>query len=114
MIYNKIVNKCNELNVELSQHLLFVSIIEEKLYHFENGSLKKIYDVSTSRNPPSCIENSNGTPVGLHKIDGKIGAKLPIMTVFRGRIPSGLVSEQTQEEQAIIHRLYNKACKQIG
>ncbi|MBE6413634.1 MAG: L,D-transpeptidase [Verrucomicrobiaceae bacterium] len=100
MIYKKIVSKCNELNVELSQHLLFVSIAKEKLYLFENDTLIKIYDVSTSRNPPSCVENSNGTPIGLHKIDGKIGANAPLFTVFRGRIACGLVSEQTQEEQA--------------
>ncbi len=100
MIYNKIVSKCNELNVELSQHLLFVSIAEEKLYLFENDTLKRVFDVSTSRNPPSCVENSNGTPTGLHKIDGKIGTDAPLFTVFRGRVACGLVSEQTQEEQA--------------
>ena len=100
MIYNKIVSKCNELNVELSQHLLFVSIAEEKLYLFENATLKRVFDVSTSRNPPSCVENSNGTPTGLHKIDGKIGTGAPLFTVFRGRVACGLVSEQTQEEQA--------------
>ncbi len=100
MIYNKIVSKCNELNVELSQHLLFVSIAEEKLYLFEDKKLKKVFDVSTSRNQPSCVENSNGTPTGLHKIDGKIGANAPLFTVFRGRVACGLVSEQTPEEQA--------------
>ena len=99
MIYNKILTKCNELNVELSQHLLFVSIAEEKLYLFDGTSLTKVYEVSTSRNPPSCVANSNGTPTGLHKIDGKIGANVPLFTVFRGRVPCGLVSEQTPQEQ---------------
>lgn len=57
------------------------------------------YPVSTSRNPPSCVEGSLGTPWGLHKIDGKIGDGLPLDTVFRARKPDGLLSEQTDEEK---------------
>lgn len=56
--------------------------------------------VSTSRNPPSCVEGSLGTPLGLHKIDGKIGEGEALDTVFRARKPSGRLSEQPAEERA--------------
>lgn len=38
-----------------------------------------------------------GTPHGLHKIDGKIGADQPIDTVYRGRKPVGKIGEQPEE-----------------
>lgn len=98
-IYKKIVDKCNGLNVPTSQHLLFVSIAEQKLYFFCDAQLKKIYSVSTSRKPPSCVADSLGTPTGLHKIDGKIGDGEAIGTVFRARKPCGLISEQSLQEQ---------------
>ncbi len=98
-IYNEIVRECYGLNVCLSQHILFVSITSQTLSLFEDGVLKKVYSVSTSRKPPSCVENSNGTPLGLHKIDGKIGEGAPLRTVFRGRVSCGLVEEQTSAEQ---------------
>ena len=98
-IYNKIVNVCNGLNVGLSQHILFVSIAEQKLYLFADGKIMRTYNISTSRKKPSCVENSNGTPLGLHKIDGKIGAGEPSGTVFRARVPCGLISEQSLQEQ---------------
>ncbi len=60
----------------------------------------KTYTVSTSKNPPSCVENSLGTPNGLHKIAEKIGANEPIGMIFRGRVPSGKCYwEETPEEQ---------------
>ena len=99
-LLKKIVNACNELKVRATQHLIYVSIARQKLFLFDGGRLEKSYDVSTSRKPPSCVEGSLGTPTGLHKIDGKIGAGERLRTVFRARIPQGLVEEQSQEEQA--------------
>lgn len=95
----KIINVCNELKVCPTQHLIYVSIALQKLFLYKGGVLEKIYQVSTSRNPPSCIENSLGTPTGLHKIDGKIGAGEKLGTVFKGRIPHGLVCEQPEQER---------------
>jgi len=57
----------------------------------------KEYVVSTSRAPCSCVEGSLGTPLGLHKIDGKIGAGNPTDTVYVGRKPAGLISQQPAE-----------------
>lgn len=97
---DKIRAKCNDLNIAPSQHLLFVSIKEQKMFVFDGGKLWREFRVSTSRKPPSCLENSNGTPTGLHKIDGKIGAGEPLGTVFRGRVPCGAIEDQPPEERA--------------
>lgn len=70
------------------------------MYFFANDKIAQTYSISTSRKPPSCLENSLGTPTGLHKIDGKIGAGEKLRTVFRGRLPQGLIEEQTSEEKA--------------
>ena len=76
-----------------------MSIGEQKLYLFNGGALEREYPVSTSRAAPSCVKDSLGTPTGLHKIDGKIGSEAPLETVFRGRVPCGLVCEQPPEER---------------
>ncbi len=90
---------CDRLNIKPSEYLIYASIGEQKLYVFSKNTLLKIYPISTSRSEPSCVRDSLGTPTGLHKIDGKIGAGAPLDTVFRGRVPCGLICEQTPEEQ---------------
>lgn len=76
-----------------------MSIAKQKLYFFKDNSLFLEADVSTSRNKPSCLEGSLGTPLGLHIIDGKIGEGETFDTVFRARKPSGKLHEQTDEEK---------------
>ncbi len=78
------------------EHCIYVSICEQKLYLFSIGKLVKEYRVSTSRAKPSCIENSLGTPLGLHKIDGKIGGGEDLDTVFVGRKNVGLIKDQPE------------------
>jgi len=73
----------------MAEHCLCVKIGEQKLYHFEHGRLVRTYTVSTSLRPPSCIENSFGTPSGLHEVADKIGADAPEGTVFKARLPVG-------------------------
>lgn len=55
----------------------------------ENDTVAKVYDISTSKNPPSCKADSYGTPTGLHEIADKIGSGQPEGMVFKGRVPTG-------------------------
>lgn len=96
---DKITQAYQGLKVEPTKYLICVSICEQKLFLFCDRSLVKTYRVSTSRAAPSCVKDSLGTPTGLHFIDGKIGADAPLGTVFRSRIPQGLVSEQSEQER---------------
>ena len=66
---------------------------------FEDGKLSKVFAISTSKNPPSCIADSYGTPTGLHAIADKIGTDAPEGMVFKGRVATGqLYGEVSAEE----------------
>jgi lipoprotein-anchoring transpeptidase ErfK/SrfK len=50
-------------------------------------------------NGPGQLSGSGCTPLGLHYVRARIGADLPINTVFRGRRPTGeIYSEQLAEQ----------------
>ena len=55
----------------------------------EQGKEVKRYDVSTSKNGAGELNGSYCTPRGLHTIRAKIGAGLPLNTVFVDRRPTG-------------------------
>lgn len=76
-------------NVDVQNNCLYASIGEQKLHLWTKNSAPVEYPVSTSRKPPSCVENSLGTPLGWHKVVKKIGAGEPAGMVFIGRKPTG-------------------------
>lgn len=92
-LHSIVKKNAERLNVELTPDTLFVSIPQQKLFHFRNGELHKEYTVSTSKRPPSCIANSLGTPNGLHQIAQKIGEGEPEGMVFIGRRPKVIYQE---------------------
>ena len=55
------------------------------------GTLLKEYAVSTAKNGAGEQYDSGCTPRGMHVIRAKIGAGLPMNTVFVGRRPTGEV-----------------------
>jgi len=55
----------------------------------EQGREVSRYQVSTSKNGAGELNGSNCTPRGLHMIRAKIGAGLPVNTVFVDRRPTG-------------------------
>lgn len=83
--------RADQLRIPLSDPLLGVSIALQTCTFFKSNLPPRAYTVSTSRNPPSCRENSLGTPTGLHRIAEKIGDGAPPGMVFRGRQPTGQV-----------------------
>lgn len=83
----------------LTARLLIVSIRQQELALIRNGKLQRIFSISTSKNPPSCVENSFGTPLGLHALADKIGDGEPEGMVFKGRVALSHFSEFPVEEQ---------------
>ena len=73
----------------MSERLIHVSLPEQRLDVLEGQRVVATYPVSTARNGPGERRNSGGTPRGWHRIRIKIGAGLPINTVFVGRRPTG-------------------------
>lgn len=59
----------------------------------EEGQVLHRYPVSTSKFGTGCQNDSNQTPLGLHRIKDKIGGAMPINEVFIGRVPHGSLEE---------------------
>lgn len=66
-----------------------VSIQDQKLYLKSGDKIIKTYPVSTAKNGPGEIRDSECTPRGKHVIAEKIGDGCEINTVFVGRRPTG-------------------------
>ena len=71
----------------------------------KNGyRLREQFRISTSRFGIGQVENSNRTPLGLHRVARKIGGGSPIGTVFRSREAIGLKWEG-YPAASIVHRI---------
>lgn len=68
---------------------LIVSIAEQSMAFVCKDKIREVFPISTSKNPPSCLQDSHGTPTGLHAIADKIGANEPEGMVFKGRHAMG-------------------------
>ena len=73
----------------MNERLIRISIPEQRLMVLEGGEPVASYPVSTARNGPGERCGSGCTPRGWHRIRIKIGAGLPLNTVFVGRRPTG-------------------------
>ena len=69
-----------------------VDLLAQKLTAFDDsGEIFMETLVSTARNGPGEIQDSNCTPRGWHQIRAKIGDSMPENTVFRGRRPMNVL-----------------------
>jgi L,D-transpeptidase YbiS len=59
----------------------------------EAGQVLHRYPVSTSKYGTGSRNDSNQTPLGLHRIKDKIGGAMPVNEVFIGRMPHGNLEE---------------------
>ena len=100
--YTRVALKAKEQNLSVSSHFLYIAITEQTLYWYQEKILHAHYPISTSKAPPSCIENSFGTPLGLHKIAEKIGAGAKPGTVFKSRKSTGKTYQEKSEPQNLI------------
>jgi len=73
----------------MSERLIQISIADQRLTLSAGGRLRACYPVSTARNGPGERRGSECTPRGWHRIRIKIGAGLPLGTVFVGRRATG-------------------------
>ncbi len=66
-----------------------VSLSEQRLRLLEGERLAMDVAVSTAARGPGEVMDSGCTPRGWHVIRAKIGAGVPLNTVFKGRRPTG-------------------------
>lgn len=79
------LNKLEQLGVKQTPHVLVVSISEQKMRLYEEGNLTREFPVSTALNGSGQKINTSQTPLGLHRIQQKIGKQLPLGAMFNSR-----------------------------
>lgn len=72
---------------------LRVSLPRQAMDLIEAGQVVRTWPVSTAKNGPGERRGSGCTPRGWHRIRAKIGAGMPIGTVFKGRRPTGEICD---------------------
>ena len=82
-----------------SDNLLLGNIDKQEIAHYHKAKIVKCYSMSSSKQPPSCMENSLGTPWGLHVVCEKIGDGQKKGMVFEGRMPIGLIASECSLEK---------------
>ncbi|WP_162026804.1 MULTISPECIES: L,D-transpeptidase [unclassified Lentimonas] len=97
----RVKQSCEALSITPTHRQIIVSIERQELALISDGVIQRVFSISTSKNPPSCLADSYGTPLGLHALADKIGDGAPLGMVFKGRVPTGQKSsEYSEEEQA--------------
>ena len=84
---------------------LRIDIARQRLDVLRDTEICRSYPVSTSRFGLGFEVGSNKTPVGQFVVGEKIGAGLPLGTIFRSRTPTGQIALQGGEEDLILTRI---------
>ena len=85
--------KCRALNLAPTDDLLCVSVGQQRLRWYRRSdssapgsyALRETFVCSTSKYGIGQKRNSYRTPLGLHRVKEKIGAGMPIGTIFKSR-----------------------------
>ena len=72
--------------------LLYVDIESQTMLHIKKGTVLRKYDISSSVYGTGSIANSLKTPLGKHEIYKKIGDKLPVNAILKGRVWNGAIA----------------------
>ena len=89
--------------MDTPSHFLFVSVEEQTLSHI-HAKCELTFSISTAKKGTGQQNGSFQTPLGLHRIAEKIGGDEPIGTVFKGRKPIRVDSED-DTSPGIKHRI---------
>ncbi len=75
------------------KELLFVAIKQQRIYLIRQEKMITSYPISTSKYGTGEIANSKKTPLGLHKIQNKIGKGVPLRGIIKGGVFTGQKAE---------------------
>lgn len=90
----------------MSRTLLLVSIPNQELRVWTEGTLRGSFVVSTAANGVGCAEGSGCTPTGWHRIAAIHGDGQPTGTRFVSREPVGLWQGEPVEEDWVLTRIF--------
>ena len=106
-----IIQKVNNYISSDYSELLFISIENQNMYHIKEGEIIKQYTISSSEYGTGSEAGSNKTPLGLHKVKKKYGAKTPINgrmvgRVFYGRIATIYKDKKKSKTDDVTSRIF--------
>jgi hypothetical protein len=87
--FESYLRRLTERQIRGTHHALIASLCEQKLGLFTGQKLSFTCDISYAAKGRSCVENSLGTPWGLHCVAEKHGHGAPKGMVFIGRQATG-------------------------
>ena len=86
---------------------LVISIPDQRMALLDGRAIVAEYVISTALKGVSETFNTEGTPRGLHVISEKLGHGQPVGMIFKGREPTGVISELNPGgEPPVITRLF--------
>jgi L,D-transpeptidase YbiS len=91
--------------MQTSEPVVRISIRDQRLDLLSGDEVLASYPVSTSRFGLGSEEGSFKTPLGRFRIAEKIGAGMPLGSVFRGRVPLAPDDPLPQTEDLITTRI---------
>ena len=84
---------------------LVVSVDDQRMDVFAGGELLKSFVVSTATKGVGFAEGSFRTPTGRFRIAEKIGADMPLNTIFKARVPTGIWDGGAGEGDLVLTRI---------
>ncbi len=78
---------------------LEVDITAQTMTVLQHDNVFRVYSISSAKNGVGEVNGSEQTPRGLHLIRAKIGADMPVNTVFVQRRPTGEIYHLNMREQ---------------
>jgi lipoprotein-anchoring transpeptidase ErfK/SrfK len=82
-----------------------VDMARQTLHLLLNGVVVKSWPVSTSKFGPGSEPGSFKTPIGKFRICDKIGADAPAWSVFKSRVPTGVLALPGGDEDGVLTRI---------
>ncbi len=102
----EVTERLKGLGQPAAEHCIVVSVDQQKLWHFRGSDLET-YVVSTARAGRGCVQDSQQTPTGLHRVCEKFGEGAAPGMVFKARQATGKLASEwpTPEDNLITSRI---------
>ncbi len=79
---------------------IFIESQQQKLHYIDiEAEYSHSYPISTAAKGLGNLTDSNMTPYGIHRIKEKIGGGQPKGMVFKGRVPTGRITDRHNEHK---------------
>lgn len=99
-------NNNSPSNFKLSNQVLIISVLEQKMLFIDNGILLETYPISTAKNGIGDTPNSYKTPAGTMEVAEKFGDGLRIGSVLKDRQATGeIIPPEAPGRDPIVSRI---------